>query len=372
MTSRKRAVFVGAGNSVFVSRTRDTLCEKGVAVVVIDPYSDESNSASAGTLAKIWQMFRRFQKAHRDIKNQSPDQTAVLHYLSVDSFWLIPLLSSHFDRVVAVAYGSDVLRRVKSRDWLLRAGLIFLDGIAATNTNVMETLLAEFPFITQKERRILKFGLPVFDALDSLRGTSIEDAKKRLGFDANLCLVSLGYSASSGQRQKELIAFFAENSDVFADLQFVVPVQYGASDVRNEVQVACAAANARLGRRQFHALTEFYDTETSALLRKGTDVLINHSISDAFSGTVQEAVYAGNLVLAADHLPYKAMPGFGSAIKLYQSFGDVAHSLTAANLREWRLQAKNSEPLNREQLRRISSWDAVFPDWLAFINGVEL
>ncbi|WP_162787176.1 glycosyltransferase [Notoacmeibacter marinus] len=278
------------------------------------------------------------------------------------------MLAGHFDRVVGLAYGSDVLRRNRSFDPLMRFGLKRVEEIAATNHNVMDVLLADFPFLATRRPSILRFGLPVFDELLKIQQISTSQAKTSVGFDTERTLISLGYSASSGQRQLELIDFFASHPEIQDDRIFVVPVQYGSQSVIDSVIAKCEIVNRGIGENVFFPLTEFHDPERSALMRRATDILINHSVSDAFSGTVQEVVYAGNLVLAGSHLPYRDMPGFGSAIKPFGSFDDVANALSPESLSEWKSKAAEMAIANQAELHATSSWDAVIADWRRTID----
>jgi hypothetical protein len=362
-------VFVGTRDSVFVTRTRDFLTQNGVDVGVVDPYQARPGSRSPGIFAQATRVLARIKRVACEMRLRSPSETAVVHSLSVDVFWLIPLLKRRFRRVILICYGSDVLRRDNRFDWLLGIGLRRLDGIAATNHNVLDRLKEDFPYVVSLDHRIVRFGLPVFDALDSLEATSSKEAKRCLGFQDEETIVCLGYSAYEGQRQLELISFFAQRARACSNVQFIVPVQYGETQVVSSVKLACAQANKEIGRAQFRPLIEFHDVFQSALMRKSTDILVNHSVSDAFSGTVQEVVYSGNLVLAVSTLPYRTMPGFGSAIRTYDTLDDVAGQLAPDNVRCWRQLSYAAAASNRAELRKISSWEAVISDWEEFIVG---
>lgn len=367
MTEPAGAVFVGSADSVFVTRTGDALRERGIPVVIIDPYVTKERAGGNSFISKLQRMFERYRTMRQEIRLQPTNRTVVVHFLSIDCFWLIPLLAGHFDRVVGLAYGSDVLRRTKSRDFLLSFGLKRLNVVAATNDNVLKSLLEDFPFLSSRSPQIIRFGLTVFDELLKIKQIPSAQAKSTLGFDPSRKLVSLGYSASPGQRQIELIDLFASRNDKHRDCVFVVPVQYGAQSVVDAVSERCAVINAKIGEEQFRPLTEFHAPERSALMRRATDVLINHSVSDAFSGTVQEVVYAGNLVLAGDHLPYHNMPGFGSAIQPFKTLEEASNKLAPDAFAAWQREVAPAVKANRARLDATSSWDAVFPDWRRLI-----
>lgn len=361
-------LFVGVRDSVFVTRTAAFLTSQGFDLTVIDPWD---TSAVAGIWpGKIGRLLARWIHVRQCITALPGDTVVIVHSISQNSFWLLPMLKRRFSRVIAIAYGSDVLRRVQSRDWILRLGLKKLDAVAATNDNVLDRLVTDFPFLSQIEHKVVRFGLPVFPLLDRI-SVSVADARRTLGFDPETALVSLGYSAAEGQRQLELIDFFSRNAGKMPHVQFVVPVQYGAEAIVRDVQRACDEANAVSGRKQFHALTRFHDVEMTALMRRATTMLINHSVSDAFSGTVQEVVYAGGLVAAGAHLPYERMPGYGSAIKPYRALTDVAEMLRPEALRAWQRDANDRLSENRMGLNATSSWSAVLPDWESLIFGAR-
>lgn len=364
----KKVVFLGTSNSVFVTRTAEELRARGIEVNIVDPYAASSRISGKSPLAKTLRLLSRMWFTRKQVRRLDREQTVVIHSLGLDLFWISPLLKRHFKRVVGLAYGSDILRRRKRLDGLFGRALRHLDCVAATNANVRDVILKDFPNVARKETRIIRFGLSVFDVLEKLGAKSPAEARVQLGYMADKPLICLGYSASTGQRQQDLIAYFAEQPDLLHKYQFVVPVQYGSPEVRLAVERDCQISNLKVGAEIFHPLSEFHDPETSALMRLATTVLINHSVSDAFSGTVQETVYAGNMVLAGRHLPYGNMPGFGTAIKPYDTLKECVSALHPDFLSHWKTTAQAALPKNRQDLRKTSSWDGVINDWLTIID----
>lgn len=365
----KKVVFLGTSNSVFVVRTAEELRNRGVDVEIIDPYAASARIAGNSKLVRAWRLIYRVWFTRKAIRQLDRKQTAVIHSLGLDLFWISPLLKRHFTRVVGLAYGSDILRRRKRLDRLLGRGLRQLDCVAATNANIRDAIVKDFPGVASKETRIIRFGLTVFDSLEQLGAKSAAEARTQLGYLPDKQLICLGYSASSGQRQHDLISFFAEQTELLSRYQFVVPVQYGAPEVRQTVERDCQRVNQQLGWEAFHPLSEFHDPDTSALMRLATTLLVNHSVSDAFSGTVQEVVYAGNLVLAGEHLPYENMPGFGTAIKPYTDLTECVSALHPDVLAQWQASARDALSETRRELRQTSSWDGVIDDWFTLIDA---
>jgi hypothetical protein len=208
--------------------------------------------------------------------------------------------------------------------------------------------------------------LPVLDEIDQVT-LDQEQAKVELGLNPEKFCVALGYAASKGQRQLDLIEVARTGAGVFGHIQFIVPCQYG--DPEQIVAARQAVESLRLapGGPDILILDTFFDTRKSAVMRLATDVLVNHSVSDAFSGTVSEVLYAGNLVLAARHLEYASMPGFGDALKQYDDLSGMASSLILANLMRWRAEASIGHAATRRRLNEMCSWKRVTADWADFI-----
>jgi hypothetical protein len=366
--SKPRAVIIGPMASVFVERTRDALDYYGIDVKSID--IGVGDGANRGKISAVFQRFRLIIKVIREMCGFESDRTALVMSLPIDIVWLVPVLKIKFARVVGIAFGSDMLRRNRKRDRWISIGLSRLDVISATNYNVMDAMLLDFPYLREKERKVTRFGLPVFDCIDQLlmENVSPDECRTRLGYSPNRMLLVLGYAASDGQRQIELIDFFSSKLKDLPDFDFVVPLQYGSRDTARSVHEACKLANQRIGAERFYVLTSFHDRHMSAVMRIATTVLINHSVSDAFSGSVQEVVYAGNLVLAADHLPYATMPGFGTAIRTYANLEQAMSLISPQALADWTRVANEAREENRAGLSATSSWRGVLSDWLALIS----
>lgn len=347
-------VFFGNAKSVFVSRTVSCLAKKNIEIDIYDLCKGEVKGKGP-----IRNLFFRIKEVFFFLYALKKAKTAVIHCLSYDVVWLAPLLRLRFQRVVIIAYGSDVLRRNRKFDFFLKFGLLFVSRFYATNQNILDAAVFSFPIVRDRSG-IIRFGLPVFDAIDKFVAEGIDSSKAKslLGLDCKKDLICLGYSASSGQRQRELMNFFCAND--MRKFSFLVPAQYGEPDV---IQDLCNFHSESVCVNDIFVLTEFYDVDKIALLRLATSVLLNHSVTDAFSGTVQETVYAGGLVLAVENLPYENMPGYDSAIKSYEQLDDVMHFFESPTYEEWKLEAKKFRDYNVHALHETSSWSGVLEDW---------
>jgi hypothetical protein len=364
-SSTLKAVFVGNKGSVFVTRTAEELNNRGCNVLIWDPLAGVRKKSRYGFIFGIVNIVLVILKTFFDLFRFDKRQVVFIHSFDMHACWLVPLLKLRFSRVIGIAYGSDILRRNRKKDPFLRFGFKYIDVISATNENVMAAIQADFPVIEKKVLSVIKFGLPVLDCIDknTEAGISRAEACIRMGLDPEKILISLGYSASVGQRQVELVEYFANKADSLSHIHFIVPVQYGSDEIIHKVISICNEANERLGQARFSPITDFYNVEKTALMRLSTNVLINYSVSDAFSGTVQEVVYAGGLVLADAGLPYTEMPGFNGAIKMFKNLDECLGAIDKAELIRWCNCADKSHEETRGKLKNMSSWDMAAREW---------
>lgn len=357
-------LFVGAKASVFVTRTADALCQRGLRVQIIDPRERSQKGHSVAWLGPLGAAALRLFHTIKQLRKAEPYSVAVVHGLGPDTSWIIPLLKQRKRRTVGLAYGSDILRRKKSRDWAIAPALSSLDHISATNHNVLESLTESFPNIDKEKLSICRFGLPVIERMMAYNHDQDRiSAKTLLGLNERKKVVSIGYSASAGQRQSDLIKLFTSHVQHLEHIQFIVPLQYGDIRTRDAVISLCSAENARHGREVFRPLTQFYDVHHSTILRYATDVLINNSVSDAFSGTVLEVLYSGNLIFAVENLPYHDMPGASSAISFYNNPTMLIELLGIQSINERASISKSNLSATRKGIESVASWNGVIPDW---------
>jgi len=112
-----------------------------------------------------------------------------------------------------------------------------------------------------------------------------------------------------------------------------------------------------------HAAIEYFlSDEDNAHLRKATDILIQVQKSDSFSASTQEHMFAGNLLITGDWLPYGDLEESGiyfRKIGLPRKSGDELLYCI-----EHLSQEKEKCNQNADAIYKLSSWSANIPHWL--------
>lgn len=362
-------IFVGSTKSVFVSRSAEALSEAGISVTILDPYAQVA-AHRPGLIRKIARSLRHSVCLARGLLSLPRHDAIIIHSLGRGLIVQAILSRLRAPRVIGIAYGSDVLRRDRRFDWLLNFGLKRLTQVVATNKNVVDEIGS---FSKASTPTIVRFGLPVLDAIRHLEAHPLDRSslRKSIGIYSEKTVVSIGYSATLGQRQIELVRLFRDKESDLSHILFIVPVQYGDSSVRTSIVEECSRYNLEIGRELFLPITEFFDVEKSAKLRISTDILINNSVSDSFSGTVQEVLYSGNCVLASEGLPYITMPGNGVGIRTYKDIDEIVRQLSFYSIQEWKCQASARKGEIKAGIWEASAWSEVIDDWRRLIKPYD-
>ncbi|MEG0124854.1 MAG: hypothetical protein RR816_02105 [Clostridia bacterium] len=107
-------------------------------------------------------------------------------------------------------------------------------------------------------------------------------------------------------------------------------------------------------------LTQFMNGTESAFLRLAADVFVHAIITDAFSASMQEYLYAGACVLKGAWLHYPQLAEMGIEVETFEDFSELPALLEGAR-------AGTLTGLNAAQQALFParySWDAVRASWL--------
>jgi len=146
---------------------------------------------------------------------------------------------------------------------------------------------------------------------------------------------------------------------VRSETLFVFPMGYGGSDAYKE-QVKAALGRSGLT----YAVPEaFLRDEKIAYLRLLPDVMVNMLVTDQFSGSMQEHLYAGNRVIAGSWLPYETFEAHGVRMMRADSF-EALPGLVEAAVKGPEVSETFAQN-NARVIAALSSWSAAIGAWTA-------
>ena len=282
-----------------------------------------------------------------------------IHYLSIEYGYLYKQIRNRCKKLIISIWGSDFYR-TNWREKKVQYNIIkYADRITFITKQTKEEFRKYFKKIDKDKLKIKKFGSTPLGILRNIEHISKKDCKKSFDISANSIVVTCGHNASQGNEHIKIIKSIEIVKHKLPDnILFLFPFTYGC--VRKYfLKVKGLLDKSNLNYR---VLTDFLSDYEVAQLRKASDIMINLPISDQLSGSMQESLYTGTIVITGDWLPYKILEEKGIFMLKVSSVGEVGEKLlySVNNLRNLKESCKG----NSQIIWNISSWDKNINDWI--------
>ena len=281
-------------------------------------------------------------------------------YLSQRDLLLGQAVAKRFHaRWVCNFIGSDLLRSSDRERRRMRPCLDECDVLTVSSIAALERVYGA----RYRGKAVqMQFGTDSFIDIDRVRAAHDKrECKRYFGIDPDSTVVCLGYSASAGQQHLPALQAMKQ-CKCLNDITLVLQLTYCSSgdDYVAEVVGAAKALGCRLC-----VLTDFMDAEQSAYLRLAADVFVHSIITDSFSVSMLEYLYAGAVMLRGAWLKYGELDALGIRTAEFNDFDALPVLLDSAV-------RGDIAPLTteeRQQFNRRYSWDAMREDWLRLYDG---
>ncbi len=267
-------------------------------------------------------------------------------------------------RIISIFIGSDLLRANENTIKDLKKMLI------STNSNVVsidKITTNEFnKIISERNLHIgdeIHFGKSVFPYIDNLYQNGIAYHKEAHHLPRDKTSVCIGYNASPAQQHILVINEISKMAQGEKNkIHLLLPMAYGGTqEYIHSVELALANSGVT-----YSVITKFLDLEETASLRIATDIFINAQTTDAFAASVQEAIYAGAIMLNAKWLVYETAKELG--IK-YEEFADFTE--LSAKIVQILPVANNRERNYRNVLNETFSWTTCREKWKLYLKTIN-
>lgn len=294
------------------------------------------------------------------LKKLGPFDIVHNHYLSQRDLSLGKRLALQYRaRWICSFWGSDLMRSPKKELRRMAPYLRLCDGITVHSELNREQIRREYGEAVAQKTTLLYFGQIGYQNIDAARERFTKaECKAAFGIDSSRYVICVGYNASSAQNQLPVLeAMAALPKERLSRVALVLQQTYAQNDddyVRRTRELA--------GRLpcQTVVLTEFMNGEDSAKLRLAADLFILAIQTDAFSGSLQEYLYAGADVLRGEWLGYPQLDEMGVSVPSFRAYNELPALILRA------MDGKHPS-LTQEQRALFPmrySWDAVRESWM--------
>lgn len=158
--------------------------------------------------------------------------------------------------------------------------------------------------------RIIKicFGITVLDEILKLSENKhqISNIYKEFEIPNDAFVITVGYNATKEQHHIDILKEIKKVEQDLPDNYFLlIPLGYGNENYKNIVYDYFIASGMN-GK----CLLDFYPSDRIAKLRLCSNVMIQLQDTDLMSSSMLEYLFAGNLIITGDWLPYKEIEKF--------------------------------------------------------------
>lgn len=284
-------------------------------------------------------------------KNIAKNDIVVFHFLAPDYIKFIKQLKKRTDNIIVHWWGSDLYRsnikdkkkikiiNEKTRKHILVPGM-------------SNYFLKYFPSEVDKIKYAI-FGVKLLDVMKKLKEDfDIEKQKTKLSIPTDRIIITGAYNGSPGQQHFKIIESLNHLSeDIKPKIFLILPMTYGAKE-----EYIDSIKNYLLKTNIEYIIIKNYLPENDlATLRLLSDITINVQITDGFSASIRESLFAGDLLIVGDWLPYEEIKRWG-AFFIETSLNELKNTIENTIIYFGKYKSKILN--NSEIIYQNSSWDS--------------
>ena len=221
-------------------------------------------------------------------------------------FYLIILPWLTRQKLVITFYGSDFYRTSDLTKKIQTILYKKADYITFTNPLTKNSFLEYYKDFENKSY-VCRFGLKTLNFINNNRYISKKELRESLKYDINKIIVTCGYNSTKEQQHEEIIKNLIKLSEkLLKKIQFIFPMTYGDNENKEKIKNILNQTNL-----DYIVLENFLYGNDNANIKLASDIMINMLETDSFSGSMQEFLYANNIVITGTWLPYEVLDNAG-------------------------------------------------------------
>lgn len=368
----KNILIVANSKDAFGRPLLFNLLKRGVGATLVDfesldlieqdnTFSNEySKKMPSLTLGRKWRMLWRLYYLVKLLNSRDYD---VINIHISRWFYILIYPFVNWSRVVITIYGSDFNGVSMVQSWLMKLIYRKVSKITFTNEILLDKFNQSNAYAAGKTK-ICRFGLDGLEYVDKNRSLCKADIRKSIGYSENKYIVTCGYNSSIEQQHFRIIDSLKKMPPgITTRCQFVFPLTYGDFIYRDKVKKYLS--NSGL---DFIILENYLVRDDNAKIKLASDMMLNLLEKDSFSGSMQEFIYAGNLVIVGSWLPYNVLDDAGLTYFKIDQVEEVSgkiQELMDRVLDEFEIDR------NVEIIASLSSWDCVIDSWISIYRSVR-
>lgn len=298
------------------------------------------------------------------LKNSETIDCLHMHFVKLEYLRNIKKYRNKFKNIIVTFWGSDLLRLQKNKEKEMYELLLISDNIVVGPLNMQEALEKIFGKKFSYKFNYSIFGTPVLEKIKKLK--SVNNRKgilEKFDLPIDKYIITCGYNGKSTQQHELILNGISLCDDCIKEkICLVLPMGYGyEKSYFNYIEEKLSKLNI-----EYIIDENFYDINDIAELRISSDIFIHAQLTDGFSSSVVEYIYADNILINGDWLDYPVLDKYNVYYLKFSDYRQLARVVTDVinNIDE----EKNKVRKSNDFLYKIRSWEYVKNEWQKLYN----
>ncbi len=281
-----------------------------------------------------------------------------IHFLSPFYGIVSKQIRQKANKVIVSIWGSDYYRTSEQDKVEQLSILEIADNINFGNEDTFLDFDNCYNKKFNKKLSICRFGLIQLEVIKSLEGKNKIELKREMSCSPDDIIITCGTNASLAQNHLAMIeSILSIRTKLPANLLFIFPMTYGDANLILQIKDKLMHSGLR-----YKIYEEFLSEQENAKLRLISDVLIQAQTTDQLSGSMQEYLFAGNIIITGAWLPYKIFTDNGVCFLKVDTLEAIGEKLQFAIENMNALKTNCID--NKKLIWNMTSWENAICNWI--------
>lgn len=340
-----------------IEKYRDFYTEKKIKCYQLHKRLDKYLCRSRFTWLRYWvgkKTAKQFGKSKYDV--------IIVHFITLWNGYLASVLKkSTGAKIIFTYWGSDLLRIGPKRLKIMGLQLKNTDQVVHVSLRLQEKFKELYPWYDIEKVKTIWFGNSIIEEIGKLCGNSDknnikEQIRFEFGIPRDSVVIAIGYNGAKEQQHLAALDVLKEISSVYLNkVCLLFQMTYGGTNDYKD-QVIEHVKDLGVNYKRFD---HYLEDKEIAKIRLITDIFINGQTTDAFSGSVRENLYCGNIVLNAKWLHYPELDKFDLNYIEFEDFNKLNEIICNILTGE----KKINTSVNSDRVLKFSSWEFTKAAW---------
>lgn len=364
MDNKTNVVQLCENDSVFNNSLQEQLLSNNrfsykyhLSSIYINHLLDEYYKKNDGVSLKIAAYRYVVRRLNNDFIFDKEKDIVNIQFVSRNLYVFVGWIKGNFKKVIVSYWGSDLLNSLVGAKHINRKILDAADYITLETPMMRRIFQQKYNGVYDDKVREVRFGFSVLDTIDKSLAEDVDAFARSNGFPPNKDMIVVGYNRAKTQNHIGIINSIIQAGIDRNKYYIVIPWTYAYSSVRYYRKLKKLLNTSGY---EYRFLTTFMNEKEVAYLRKLTYVMVQVQKTDSMSASMMETLYAGNIVVTGDWLPYGDFLESGLNIVTVGSVKEVGGIIKTMHSKMNDGKVKE----NREIIHKMCSWEMNICKWI--------